>query len=163
MENEKQIEKIERFLKEVVIRDLEKLQEADLSYMHFVLMGQTIEVLGGFLDRKPMKAEGQSSRRFAAGVKYLFGGRYRLLNENNFLYDTLRNQMTHTFIPARNLCLVNEKGETVKARHLSVKEGRLTLVSSVFYEDICRACDRLLVILKEGHVKPKNIAFGDEE
>ena len=29
--------------------------------------------------------EEQSAKRFNNGVKYLFGGRYRLLNDNNFV------------------------------------------------------------------------------
>ena len=66
-------------------------------------MGQAIEVLGGFLDNKPMKAKGQSSRRFSNSVNRLFGGRYRLLNDKLYLYDKLRNQMTHTFIPGGDL------------------------------------------------------------
>ena len=99
MENSLQIQQIELFLEEVIIRELGKMQEIEISYMPFVLMGQAIEVLGGFLDNKPMKAKGQSSRRFSNSVNRLFGGRYRLLNDKLYLYDKLRNQMTHTFIP----------------------------------------------------------------
>lgn len=108
MEDREQIKTIEMFLEEVMIRELGKLQQAELSYMQFVLMGQAIEILGGFLDNKPMKAKGQSARRFSNGVNRLFGGRYRLLNDNFFLYDKLRNQMTHTFIPGGDLLLLNE-------------------------------------------------------
>lgn len=163
MENKGLIEKTETFLKEVVIAELGKLQEAGLSYMQFVLMGQAIEVLGGFLDQKPMKAKGQAARRFAACVKYLLGGRYRLLNENDYLYQTLRNQMTHTFIPGSRLLLLNERENTAEYQHLALKEGRLVMISGVFYRDICRACERLLLLLKEGQLKPKTIAFGDDE
>ena len=87
-------------MEEIIFGELGKLQKAGLSYMQFVLMGQAIEVLGSFLDHKPMKAKGQSSIRFANGINRLFGGRYRLLNDNFLLYDKLRNQMTHTlFFP----------------------------------------------------------------
>ena len=104
MENSLQIQQIELFLEEVIIRELGKMQEIEISYMPFVLMGQAIEVLGSFLDNKPMKAKGQSSRRFSNSVNRLFGGRYRLLNDKLYLYDKLRNQMTHTFILCRKLC-----------------------------------------------------------
>ena len=93
MENSLQIQQIELFLEEVIIRELGKMQEIEISYMPFVLMGQAIEVLGGFLDNKPMKAKGQSSRRFSNSVNRLFGGRYRLLNDKLYLYDKLRNQI----------------------------------------------------------------------
>lgn len=159
MNNKEQIERIESFLNEVVVKELGRLKQAELSYMHFVLMGQAIEVLGGFLDNKPMKAKGQSSKRFATGVNFLFGGRYRLLNDNYFLYDKLRNQMTHTFIPGGDLLLLNETGNDENLRHLSYANGRLVLVADDFYQDICTACVRLIDYLKTGRVKPKNIAF----
>ena len=161
MENQEQIERIEFFLNTVVLEELGKLQDAGLTYMHFVIMGQAVEVLGGFLDQKPMKAKGQSAHRFAAAVRYLLGGRYRLLNENNFLYDKLRNQMTHTFLPGGDLILVRtgeEKGYT----HLEIKDKHLVLVADTFYEDLRRACGRLVQLLKEGRIKPKNIAFGND-
>lgn len=163
MENREQIKLIEQFLEEVIIRELGKLQQANLSYMQFVLMGQTIEVLGGFLDNKPMKAKGQSSKRFSNGVSRLFGGRYRLLNDNYFLYDKLRNQMTHTFIPGGDLLLLSSRDTQGELRHLEYSDGKLVLIGETFYEDICKACYRLIGLLKEGKIKPKNIAFEDYE
>lgn len=163
MENKGLIGKTETFLQEVVIGELGKLQDAGLSYMQFVLMGQAIEVLGGFLDQKPMKAKGQGAKRFAACVNYLLGGRYRLLNEKDFLYHTLRNQMTHTFIPGSQLLLLKEEENTAGYQHLEMRGNQLVMISGVFYKDICQACERLLTLLKEGRLKPKNIAFGDDE
>ena len=46
MENREQIERIEFFLNTVVLEELGKLQDAGLTYMHFVIMGQAVEVLG---------------------------------------------------------------------------------------------------------------------
>lgn len=163
MEQGEQIKRIETFLEEVIIQELGKLQELELSYMQFVLMGQAIEVLGGFLDNKPMKAKGQSSKRFANGVNRLFGGRYRLLNEHYFLYDKLRNQMTHTFIPGKGLLLLSRAASEGKNMHLDYKEGRLVLIAEVFYRDICEACARLVAGMKAGKIKPKNIAFEYDE
>lgn len=159
MENKEQIERIETFLDEVIVKELGKLQSAELSYMPFVCMGQAIEVLGGFLDNKPMKAKGQSAKRFSNGVNRLFGGRYRLLNDNYFLYDKLRNQMTHTFIPGHDLLLLAKADGNEKHRHLNYADGQLVLVSEVFYQDICTACERLKEYLKSGRIKSKNIVF----
>lgn len=159
MESEEQIRQIEEFLNEVIIGELGKLQHAGLHYMHFVLMGQAIEVLGSFLDSKPMKAKGQSSRRFSNSVNRLFGGRYRLLNDNYFLYDKLRNQMTHAFIPGCDLLLTDSQQSAGKWQHLEYTDGRLVLLADVFYQDICKACMRLLEGLKTKKIKPKNIAF----
>lgn len=163
MENKEQIERIENFLNEVIINELGKVQEAGLSYMQFVIMGQAIEVLGGFLDQKPMKAKGQASKRFSLGVNYLLGGKYRLLNSRDYLYDKLRNQMVHTFIPGGDLLLFNKADDSGNYRHLEQYNGRLALVSDVFYQDLCKACQRLVAALKDGKVKPKNIAFEYEE
>ena len=163
MENKEQIKQIEIFLNEVIIQELGKLQQANLSYMQFVLMGQAIEVLGCFLDNKPMKAKGQSSRRFSNGVNRLFGGRYRLLNDNYFLYDKLRNQMTHTFIPGSDLLLLSRVDSTNEYKHLEYKDGNLVLIGEVFYQDICVACSRLVDNLKANKIKPKNISFESYE
>lgn len=163
MENKEQIERIESFLNEVIIKELGKLQLAGLSYMQFVIMGQAVEVLGGFLDNKPMKAKGQSARRFSSGVNRLFGGRYRLLNDNFLLYDKLRNQMTHTFIPGADLLLLSHEDSVTGYTHLHYADGRLVLIAETFYNDICKACGRLLADLKGGRVKPKNIAFEYEQ
>ena len=135
------------------------MQGVGLSYMQFVIMGQAIEVLGSFLDNKPMKAKGQSAKRFSLGVKKLFGGRYRLLNDNCFLYDKLRNQMTHTFIPGNDLILLNQAENTKGYKHLQMADGKLVLISEVFYKDICNACERLLEAIKSGVLSPKNIAY----
>lgn len=163
MDNKEQIRRIEEFLNDVIVGELGKMQQVGLSYMQFVLMGQAIEVLGGFLDNKPMKSKGQSSRRFSNSVNRLFGGRYRLLNDGYFLYDKLRNQMTHTFIPGKDLLLLRKENQDEKYTHLEYNEGRLVLVAEVFYQDICGACSRLIDGMKAGRIKPKNIAFEYDE
>ena len=159
METQEQIERIEHFIREVIVDEITKLQGVGLSYMQFVIMGQAIEVLGSFLDNKPMKAKGQSSKRFSLGVKKLFGGRYRLLNDNGFLYDKLRNQMTHTFIPGNDLILLNQADNKNGYKHLQIIDGKLVLISEVFNEDICKASERLLEAIKNGVLSPKNIAY----
>lgn len=163
MENNEQIERIEAFLNEVIINEIGKLQGIGLSYMQFVIMGQAIEVLGSFLDNKPMKAKGQSAKRFSYSVNRLFGGRYRLLNDKEYLYDKLRNQMTHTFLPSGDLLLLSQKENTAGYQHLEMKDKKLIMISEVFYSDIRQACERLVCQLKEGRMLPKNIAFGYDE
>ena len=159
METSEQINRIEYFLRDIMIKELSKMVELQLSYMQFVVMGQAVEILGSFLDNKPMKAKGQSAKRFATSVTKLFGGRYRLMNENYYLYDKLRNQMTHTFIPGGDLLLLNRNENKNGYEHLKITEGKLVLISEVFYEDICTAVDRLCEALKTGKIKPKNIGY----
>jgi hypothetical protein len=159
MEEVEQVERIERFLHDVVIVELSKMQGIGLSYMPFVVMGQAIEVLGSFLDQKPMKAKDQSARRFSLCVNKLLGGRYRLLNDKNRLYDILRNQMTHTFLPGKNLLLLNRTENHKGYRHLEQVGERLVLISEDFHEDLCRAVERLCVALKERRLKSKTISY----
>ena len=160
MEKTEQIERIEYFLRDVMVGEIGKLQGIGLGYTQFVVMGQAVEVLGAFLDNKPMKARGQSAVRFSASVRKLFGGRYRLLNDGNFLYDKLRNQMTHAFMPGGDLLLMNRADNVRGYEHLQrTEDGRLVLISECFHEDICRAVERLLAALKEGKLQPKNIAY----
>lgn len=165
MEESEEIQRIKHFLNEVVIGELNQVIRSGAVYMPFVLMGQAIEVLGGLLDQKPAKATGMAEKRFSAAVRVLFGGRYRVLNDGDFLYRKLRNQMVHSFISSRDLWLVNQEVEPEGLRHMewAGQPSRLVLVSGVFYRDICKACQRLVGLMKEGKVKPKRIAYGDDE
>lgn len=161
MEEIDQVERIERFLHEVIIAELSKMQGIGLSYMQFVVMGQAIEVLGSFLDQKPMKAKDQSAKRFSLSVNKLFGGRYRLLNDRRGLYHTLRNQMTHTFLPGGNMLLLNRSQNTNGYQHLEQVGERLVLISEDFFEDICRAVERLCAALRDKRLKAKPISYAN--
>ena len=87
---------------------------------------------------------------------------WRRLNDKLYLYDKLRNQMTHTFIPGGDLLLLNHADPAGRYQHLQYSGGKLVLIADVFYQDICQACRRLVNHLKEGRIKPKNIAFENE-
>ncbi|MDR2413656.1 MAG: hypothetical protein LBD64_01550 [Odoribacteraceae bacterium] len=154
-----EIERIERFLHDVIVVELSRMLGIGLSYMPFIVMGQAIEVLGSFLDQKPMKARDQSARRFSACVNKLLGGRYRLLNENNKLHDMLRNQMTHAFLPGEGILLLDKASNREGFKHLQHVEGKLVLVAEDFHEDLCRAVERLRVGLRGGRVKAKAISY----
>ena len=67
--------------------------------------------------------------------------------------------MTHTFIPGGDLLLLNRNENKYGYEHLKITEGKLVLISEVFYEDICKAVDRLCEALKTGKIKPKNIGY----
>lgn len=150
------------FLERVILEELDKLMASGVSYMGFVIMGQVIEVLGSFLDSKPMKAKGQSFFRFSKAVDCLFGGRYRVLNRKGWLYDKLRNQMVHTFIPSEDLLIFKDGKAAGGYVHLEEADGKIVLIADSFRKDIERACARLLQLLEEGKLKPKNIGFGYE-
>lgn len=153
------IERIENFINHIIIKELGLLQGIGADYVSFVAMGQAIEVLGSLLDNKPMKAKGQSGKRFDSCVNYLMGGKYRLYNQNHFLYDKLRNQMVHTFVPSSDIELLSEKSNVNRYEHLSMQQGKLIFISERMYEDICTAADRLCMLLRNGKVKAKNMSY----
>ena len=70
--------------------------------------------------------------------------------------------MTRTFIPGGDLLLLNHADPAGRYQHLQYSGGKLVLIADVFYQDICQACRRLVNHLKEGRIKPKNIAFENE-
>ncbi|MDR0982379.1 MAG: hypothetical protein LBM07_03950 [Culturomica sp.] len=159
MENHQKVEICLNYLSNLK-EELQRLERAETEYIQFVVLVQTIEVLGAFLDAKPMKAREQSAKRFGAAVKYLLGGRYRLLNEKNMLYDKLRNQLVHTFIPGRDLLLL--RNITKGKEHLQYSDGKLVLINQDFFRDIYAAIERLSELLTTGKLKPKTIALINE-
>lgn len=153
------IERIEHFINNILIKELGLVQGIGATYISFVAMGQAIEVLGSLLDNKPMKAKGQSGKRFDACINYLMGGKYRIYNQNHYLYDKLRNQMVHTFIPSSDIELLSISNNEHHLEHLSQHDGKLVLISETMYEDICKASDRLCQLLRNGKIKVKNLNY----
>ncbi|MBP3419285.1 MAG: hypothetical protein J6K74_01670 [Marinifilaceae bacterium] len=161
MEQEEQIKRIEAFIDTIIKGELKQIIESNALYMKFVLIGQTIEVLGALLDNKPMKAKGQSARRFNHAINSLFGGDYRVQNSDYYLYDKLRNQMTHSFIPGGDIELYSHASDTDK-KHMKRDNGVLVMVADEFFRDIVAASNRLLYLIRVGKIKAKNIAFDYE-
>lgn len=161
MEQEDQIRRIEAFIEKIIKGELGEVIKSDALNMKFVLIGQTIEVLGALLDNKPMKAKSQSARRFNHAINSLFGGEYRVQNSDYYLYDKLRNQMTHSFIPGGDIELYSRASDTIK-HHMKKENGILVMIADNFYADIVEASNRLLHLIKVGKVKAKNIAFDYE-
>ena len=157
MDLDDRYKRVEKFIG-MMTGELALVNASGAVNMQFILMGQAIEVLGALLDNKPMKARGQSANRFDLSVRVLFGGGYRVMNTGFYLYDKLRNQMVHAFIPGGDILLFDKEADA-PARHLEKYEGSLVLAADVFYKDICAAGERLLRLIRSGKVPPKNIAF----
>jgi hypothetical protein len=154
MENNKLAEK--DFIEQYILKQISDLQNAGFHYFSFLLIGQAIEVMGAFLDNKPFRARQQSQIRFANAINQLFDSPYQRINNNNWLYDKLRNHMAHMLIPSDYLLLVS-KSETT-AKHLARIDRKLVLVAEDFYIDLQKACNRLLEKIEKGEVKSKPIA-----
>ena len=128
-----------------------------------MIIGQGIEALGCFLDKKPLKARNQSFIRFSNSINKLMGQKYRNVNFNNWLYDKLRSQMTHTFVPSKELLLTCRKNLKPNESHLKKSDERLVLVAEDFYLDFVKGCNKLFDMMDQNLVTIKRIADLPEE
>ncbi len=151
-------ERIKAFINKFFVEELNRLQKENFHHFSFILIGEAIETLGGFIDNKPLKAKAQSMKRFTKGINVLMPRKYALVNTGNFLYDKLRNQMVHSFIPSASLILISRDRNPNNYKHLQEVEGRLVMISEDFYEDLIHACNRLFHLLDTEKVKAKQIA-----
>ena len=143
-----------QFIREHITGEIRGLLDDGHVRAAFVLMAQSIEVLGSYLDTKPFRARGQSKIRFGNALYYLFPGRYSYYNKGHRLYDQFRSGMTHMFIPSSHLKLVS--GGDV---HLVEEEGRLILNARTLLSDIERAGEKVLQMLESGELKQKKIDY----
>lgn len=73
--NEKQ------FIQKYLIDDIKVLLDKQLFYIALLIITQSIEFLGSYLDKKPIRARGQSKIRFNSALYYLFPGKYSSCNK----------------------------------------------------------------------------------
>lgn len=145
------------FIQKVFINDLEKLIQAGLFHFAFVIMAQGLEVLGSFLDQKPLKAKDQSKLRFSHAMNRLMPREYARLNDNHRLYDQLRASLAHTFTSSRYVFLTSKSNKEFGNKHLQELDGKLILVAEDFYYDFKKACNRLLEGMEKGIISDKKI------
>ncbi len=159
--NHEKKERIKSFINKFFIEEIKRLQDNNFNYFSFILIGQAIEALGGLMDNKPLKARGQSFKRFTKSINSLMPPKYRLVNKDNVLYDKLRNQMTHSFIPSNSLMLITKEKNINNFNHLDTVDGKLVLIAEDFYHDMVQACNKLFYLLDTEKVKAKMIADFD--
>lgn len=149
--------KTKEFIQKVFIHDLERLIHAKLYHFAFVIMAQGLEVLGNFLDQKPLKAKDQSKLRFSHAINRLMPKEYARLNDNHRLYDQLRASLAHTFTSSRHVFLTSKSNKEFGEKHLQEFDGKLILVAEVFYSDFKKACKRLFEGMEKGIISDKKI------
>ena len=155
-------EQEKEFIRKIFIDEIGRLQKEGFYFFSFIMMGQAIEVLGCFLDNKPLKARAQSSKRFSKSLNILMGNEYRAVNKDHWLYDKLRNQLTHSFVPSNSLQLCSRSTHP-ELQHLEWIDDRLVLVAEDMYEDLVKGCNKLFGMIDKGKVPLKKIAASPEE
>lgn len=151
--------KIQEFLRKTIINDVNFLIENKRYYSALVILSQTIETLGAFIDKKPFRAKAQSKKRFNMALKFLFPNTYRRANNNFFLYDKLRNHIAHMLIPSTYINIIEYSNQELN--HLcSNNEGVLNISVIEFYNDVVLAVNKLEELIENGEINEKKIKIG---
>ncbi|MDA3910311.1 MAG: hypothetical protein PF448_02995 [Bacteroidales bacterium] len=146
------------FIRNEVVKPIRALLDDGHHRAAFILMAQSIEVLGSFLDAKPFRARSQSKIRFRNALYFLFPGLYSAKNRGDKLYEQFRSQMTHMFIPSAHLKL-----QVSGTNHLELEDDKLVLNAQQLADDIAAAGEKLIQKLERGEVKRKRLPFIDTD
>lgn len=145
------------FIQKVFIDETGRLVDAGFYHFAFVIIAQGLEVLGGFLDTKPLKAREQSKLRFSHAINRLMPKEYSKFNNNHRLYDQLRASLAHTFTASRSLLLTSNNDAKFGKKHLQETDKKVILVVENFYVDFKKACLRLIDGMDKGIIHDKKI------
>lgn len=140
------------WIRTTFIDQSQKLIQCGFTLVAYMVMGQGIETMGAFLDKKPFKAKGQSVERFSLALKKMFPPRYSEFNNRDFLYRNLRSNLTHLSVGSPYLFLGTEKDGM---RHLWVENKKTSLVLECFFEDYKNAWENLISMINDGKIKIK--------
>ncbi len=143
------------WIREVMIGRARRLAECGLTDITFMVIGQGIETMGAFLDKKPFRAKGQAASRFSVALDELFPPRYSALNGRGFLFANLRSSLTHLSVGSPHLVLAHTCD---KAVHLSVKDKKTTLVLENLMDDYVAAWEKIIDRLAVGTLRIKPLA-----
>ncbi len=148
------------FLQKVIVDDVKFLIENKKYYPALLILSHSIETLGALLDNKPFRAKMQSKRRFNYALKLLFPKNYRQVNHDYFLYNQLRNQITHLLLPGSYIVLLDTVN--INKKHLDKnKDGTLYISVKDFYSDVCTAINKLNEMIASNKIKPAIINLND--
>ncbi len=131
-------------IQHLFIKEIGRLQQQGFYLFSFILMAQALEVLGSFFDKKPLKARAQSAKRFSKALNILMGEKYRKVNADHWLYDKLRNQLTHAFVPSKHLLLCSRTSQPKDVEHLQWHNQQLVLVAEEMYADFENGCRKMI-------------------
>ncbi len=148
--------KIVDFLRKNVISDVGFLLENKRYYSALIILSQSIETLGAFLDNKPFRASLQSKKRFSLSLKMLFPSNYKKANNNFFLYDKLRNHIAHMLIPSSYIN-ITEYSKTSEKNLSTNANGSINISVIEFYNDVVVAINKLETLIYKGEIKEKFI------
>ena len=151
-------EQLKYFLNKILIEDVKKLIDNQQYYIALIIMSQSIETLGAFLDNKPFRAKAQSKKRFSLALRYLFPNKYKKANNNFFLFDKLRNHIAHILIPSSRINILEKNSEE---KHMQIINGVLNISITEFYKDVKTATEKLIKMIDNKEIKYKKLDIKD--
>lgn len=143
----------EDFLDKHITDQIQSLLDDGHINASFILMAQSIEVLGAYLDNKPIKAENQSKKRFREAIYRLFPVAYARQNKGDKLYRQFRSSLAHALLPSKHINLVNNKPDL----HLKDIDNKLTINAESLFSDIKNACEIIKRRLRPEDIRRKRI------
>lgn len=134
-------------------------------FIKFATIALAIEYIGACLDDFPFEDDKQSKKRFNKGLK-LLGKKYKPFSKessNVYFYKDFRCAFVHQLRPEKNIELTHRIEAKVEGtRHLvPLKSGSLVLVLEDFYDDLEKACNKLIRLFDEGKItnRKKDIVY----
>lgn len=124
-----------------------------------LVMSQLIEIMGSYLDAKPMRSREQSANRFNTAIYRLFPIKYSKANRKSFLYYQLRTSIVHTLTPTCSIALKSGKSDL----HLTEMDETVEIYTGNLLSDTEKALEILVRLINEDKVKLKKLASGSTE
>lgn len=136
----------ERFIKTVLINNVQKLIDNKFNYFAFVIIGQGIEVLGSFYDDKPFDFYERRlpKIRFKRGLKLMENIKYQELD--NFLWSNFRCALVHQLKIKKEITLTSYQDGANDGVHLKKgdKSNLTYLVVDTLFKDFKEACEKVI-------------------
>lgn len=139
------------FIEKFILQQSKKHIENKSYLSSILILTIGLEIMGGFFDKKPLKSPKQSKLRFRIAIDKLFGGKYTFYNKNDFLYESLRNQLVHSLLTSSQLKL------SLTDKHLCNNKEYITFNPITFHSDIEGAVKKLKALVLENKLKSKKI------
>lgn len=137
------------FLEVEYLKPASLLLESGHTGAALLLLTQSVEVMGALLDNKPLKARGQSKKRFSIAFKKLFPALYSARNTDDWLYENLRNHLVHTFTSGGKIRIISNSEDD--GFHLKKEDQAIHFSAFRFLSDCQMAISKLegLLLSKE--------------
>lgn len=131
-------------------QEIKALLENGFIDSAFLISVMGIEFLGAMVDDKPIRANGQSSKRFKIGLRKFFPKRYGKPSITEVIYKGLRCNVGHLLqFPAKIEFVVDATS------HLKEDEFVIKISKEQFIKDYILATEKLSIRFAEGVYKLK--------